>query len=393
MKEKKLKKERSMPKLRIFYAMCARTVASSSLDKNFHSSLVEMGHDVLRYDWDPPFHPRESRRWYEKERPKMNEILVEKVRNANREKKVDLFFSYFDDRIVSPDAIEKIKEMEIPTLNFFFDDLHDFHAIENISPAFDYCWTTMKAAVPNYRKVGAKPIYAPAAANPTVYKPYPLKREFDVTFVGLCRGERPATVRKILRAGIDIRVWGHGWIRGQPLGASIRSIFSQDSGYFSIRGSIDKLVRDFYNYYIGWCGIKGCEIKDLRHIASPPLPFEEMVKMYSRSKISLGFGGADTSSELEKPERLRAVKLRDFEAPMSGAFYLTEYRNELENHYNIGDEIVCYHDTEDLIEKIKYYLAHEDEAEAIREAGYQRARRDHTWANRFEQVFGEIGII
>jgi hypothetical protein len=386
-------KEEEKKKLRIFYSVRYPRFGSDWADNNFYLTLVEMGHDVVRYYWDSPLSQKGSIKWSEKKKFGMNKILIEKVREADREKKVDLFFSYVNDRIAYPETIKKIKDMGIPTLNFYFDDKHEFHDIENISPAFDYCWTTVKEAVPKYKAIGANPIYTLAAANPTVYKPYPLKREFDVTFVGLCRGERPATVRKIVEAGIDIRVWGHGWIRGQPFRASIHSVFSRNgSEQFPIRRSVDKLIRDFYNYYIGWCGIKGCEIKDLRNIAGPPLPFEEMVKMYSRSKISLGFGGADTSKELEKEGRLTAVKGRDLEAPMSGAFYITEYRKELEDYYEIGKEIICYYDTEDLIEKIKYYLANEDEAEAIREAGYRRARREHTWAMRFEQVFKAMGI-
>jgi len=382
--------------MRIFYAICYRRVGGSWVDKNFYPALIDMGHEVIRYDWDPPFHPTQSRRWHRKDKPEMNKILVEKVREANEKEGIDLFFSYFNDRLVYPETIEKIRDMGIPTLNFYFDDTHDFHAVENISPAFDYCWTTSRDAVPKYKEVGAKPIYAPPAAHPSFYKPYPLKRDFDVTFVGQGFGERPGIVRKIKEAGIDIRVWGHGWLRGKPIKDIIRSNFSFShikSNNYNIAKSIDQSIRDFYGYYVGWGGIKGREIKDLRDIAGPPLPFEELVKMYSRSRISLGFGGHGPLSEWTKRgRRLAAVKLRDFEAPMSRAFYLTGYIKDLEEFYNIGKEIVCYQDTDDLIDKIKYYLAHEDEAEEVREAGYQRARRDHTWTKRFEKIFKEMGI-
>ncbi len=46
----------------------------------------------------------------------------------------------------------------------------------------------------------------------------------------------------------------------------------------------------------------------------------------------------------------------------------------------------------ELVEKASYYLAHEDERERIRRAGMERARRDHTWQARFQQVFAEIGL-
>ncbi|MCX5713345.1 MAG: glycosyltransferase [Candidatus Omnitrophica bacterium] len=41
---------------------------------------------------------------------------------------------------------------------------------------------------------------------------------------------------------------------------------------------------------------------------------------------------------------------------------------------------------------MKYYLAHDIEREEIRQAGYQRAVREHTWQKRFEQVFRQIGL-
>jgi spore maturation protein CgeB len=126
------------------------------------------------------------------------------------------------------------------------------------------------------------------------------------------------------------------------------------------------------------------------HIAGPPLSDDGFVKMYSRSKISLGFSSAgDTHAG---PGRVTHLRLRDFEAPMSGALYLVEYMPELEQYYEIGKEIVCYTDKEDLLHKLRYYLAHEDEAEQIRRAARRRAVRDHTWKRRFEQFFAATGL-
>jgi spore maturation protein CgeB len=84
--------------------------------------------------------------------------------------------------------------------------------------------------------------------------------------------------------------------------------------------------------------------------------------------------------------------LRDFEVPMSGGFYLVEYMEELEEFFDIGKEIVCYSDPQDLADKIRYYLEHEDQREEIRKAGYERAVRNHTWHKRFEMAFREMGM-
>ena len=77
---------------------------------------------------------------------------------------------------------------------------------------------------------------------------------------------------------------------------------------------------------------------------------------------------------------------------MSGGFYMVEYMEELEEFFKIGAEVVCYTSPEDLADKIKYYLHHEAEREAIRKAGYERCLRDHTWQQRFNKVFEQIGL-
>jgi spore maturation protein CgeB len=77
---------------------------------------------------------------------------------------------------------------------------------------------------------------------------------------------------------------------------------------------------------------------------------------------------------------------------MSGAFYMTEYQEEIEEFFEIGKEIVCFTDPDDLVEKCRYYLAHPDEREAIRLAGLERARRDHTWQKRFSDLFADLGL-
>jgi spore maturation protein CgeB len=125
-------------------------------------------------------------------------------------------------------------------------------------------------------------------------------------------------------------------------------------------------------------------------ICGPALNDEDLIKMYSRSKISLGFPSCGETHEAG--QRILQVRLRDFEAPMSGAFYMVEYMEELEEFYQIGKEILCYHDKGDLADKAQYYLIHDVERERISLAGYQRAVNEHSWQKRFEHVFRKIGL-
>ena len=86
------------------------------------------------------------------------------------------------------------------------------------------------------------------------------------------------------------------------------------------------------------------------------------------------------------------VRLRDFEAPMCRTCHLTGYTDEIAEFYELGKEIDTYSSSEELIEKTKFYLDHPDDAEKLRDAGYQRALRDHTWERRFELLFKEIAL-
>jgi spore maturation protein CgeB len=247
--------------------------------------------------------------------------------------------------------------------------------------------------LPDYLALGARPIYCQEAANPSIYRPVDLPCEFDVTFVGQAYGERPGYIRYLLDRGIDVRVWGYGWERHS---AAVR-----DRGRELVRISRKLLTRE------GWdiAGrrlqrlLNGKVVGVMQTVAGSTLPAqiiggllsdEEMIRMYSRSKINLGFSSCGGTHQTG--ERILQVRLRDFEVPMSGGFYMVEHMEELEEFYRIGEEIICYTDQADMVDKIRYYLSHDSERERIRRAGYERCLRDHTWQKRLGTALEQMGF-
>jgi spore maturation protein CgeB len=113
--------------------------------------------------------------------------------------------------------------------------------------------------------------------------------------------------------------------------------------------------------------------------------------MYSRSRISLGFSTTG-DARYDDPVKIRQIHLRDFEAPMSGAAYFVEFQEELTEFYDLDREIVCYSSREELAAKVSYYLDRPDEVRRLRRAGHERARRDHTWARRFQDLFSRVVV-
>jgi spore maturation protein CgeB len=115
---------------------------------------------------------------------------------------------------------------------------------------------------------------------------------------------------------------------------------------------------------------------------------DELVKMYNRSKINLGF--SVVGETFKTPTPIQQIRLRDFEVTMSGGFYLLEYFSEIESFFRVGEEIACFSSKDELLEKIRYYLSHPEEREAIRLAGLRRAQNDQTWQKRFSTLFEAI---
>jgi spore maturation protein CgeB len=108
--------------------------------------------------------------------------------------------------------------------------------------------------------------------------------------------------------------------------------------------------------------------------------------LYSSVKIAVG----DTfctgfSHPLYFSDRL-------FEAAGRNAFQIFPYIPGIERYFDIDKEIVCYefNNFEQLRHKIDHYLAHDDEREAIRRAGHERVKREHTYKHRLQNVLDVV---
>src|SRR3989338_8690872 len=99
------------------------------------------------------------------------------------------------------------------------------------------------------------------------------------------------------------------------------------------------------------------------------ITFEKKIEVINRSKINLDFSGVSKKTRLTRNhqiyKRMKQIKGKVFEYTMCGGFALCEYAPGLEHFFEIGKEIDIFHDKEELLEKVKYYLVHEEERENI----------------------------
>lgn len=358
--------------MRIFYAADhtpnALIPSSRLWTANLYMPLVDLGHEVIAFDYDlsehqknlDPADPHQAA-WIEQHRPQLERALVDQVERAHRKQPLDLFFSYFYSAMCRPRAIEAIKALGIPTMNWYCNASYQLHLVAELAPAYDVCLVPEAFRLQDYRDLGANPIYMQEAANPSIYKPCDVPLAYDVSFCGMRYGDRPAFVDHLCRAGLDVHVFGPGWLEADRQARSLRSRlgrFGRGPGPLPAAG--------------------------------PPLSDERMVRLYSESRISLGFSSCGETHRAG--ERILQVRLRDFEAPMSGAFYMVEQMDELAEFFVPDEEIVFYRDAEELADKARYYLQHAEQRERIRRAGHRRALAEHTWQHRFTKVFSELGL-
>ena len=359
------------------YALDRNTVVTKLWRANLYESLRDLGHELTEFEIDyDPFNLnldsscKKQKKFIDINRPVFSEKLLNQVRTAHAKRPIDLFFSYFYSAYVEADAIREIGRLGIPTVNWYCNASYQFNLVEEIAPAYDFCLVPEKERLDDYRRVGATPLYCQEAANPKIYKPYKIPREFDVTFVGQKYGTRPHYLAQLHQGGVDVRAWGPLWSK-QP---------KPDSVLKRLRKRLKNRFRNrppSPDFPLQRCG--------------PPLSDQQLIEMYSRSRISLGFTAVDQKPVGSAPP-IQQVRLRDFEATMSGAFYLVEAFNELAEFFEPDREVVFFSSPEELVDKAKYYLAHPKDREEIRLAGLTRARTEHTWRQRFEMVFEKMGL-
>jgi len=365
-------------------------------------TLREMGVDLVLHDWSERFDFYASD-WNTVQKRKMNEELLRLVEQAHRESPVDLLITYFWRRHIDGRIIDRIRDMGICCVNFGCNNLHQFHLVRELIGHYDYHWVTERAAVQMFSDAGGAPVRVQLAANPRWYYPMEVPVKYGLSFTGSCYGERVDYFTKLARAGLDFHVFGSRWkarrsfhrIIGEQL-IPWRLFFKYETK--GLREGFSELKRQAWEVShlvrrLGALGIAGFpgNSGDFSSLLHDPLPFEAMVRLFSESRISVNFSACGGPWDMPNG-RLVQIKLRDFEGPMSGALFFTEYQEELKEFYEIGKEIVCYHDADDLLEKARYYLREPEEGQRIRKAARARSLRDHTWARRFEQLFSDLKL-
>ena len=108
-----------------------------------------------------------------------------------------------------------------------------------------------------------------------------------------------------------------------------------------------------------------------------------MPKIFKCSKINL--------SMTNRPIRT-GMPLRMFDTMGAGGFLLTNYQAEIPEYFEIGKDLEVYESQEDLLNKIAYYLEHEDERKEIAKNGQEKVKNEHSYKLKIQKIMKQAGI-
>ncbi len=148
----------------------------------------------------------------------------------------------------------------------------------------------------------------------------------DVGFIGSYEGERGAALDFLAANGVSVRVWGNGW-RNMP------------ASHPDLRLELEPVVNTE---------------------AAP-----NYTKCISATRINLGF--------LRKLNR-DLHSDRSVEIPACGGFMLAERTTDHLRLFEEGREAAYFASPDELLAKVRHYLANDDERRAIAAAGLERCR-------------------
>lgn len=266
--------------------------------------------------------------------------LLEIVNSIQKNGGLDLVLGQMWNRTIPWEVLKTIQGMGIITVNICMDDRHSFRSRKykgqwvgtvGLVKGLDMVLTTAPEVCQWYALEGCPAIFWPPASSPEIFRIAQQQKKYDVCFIGARYGVRAKIVKAVEDKGIKVASYGYGWPKGR-------------------------------------------------------ISVEKAAQLFASSKIVLGSG------TIGYCKNFYSLKMRDFDATMSGSLYITNDNPDLHKLYDINKEIVTYDTPQQCADRVLYYLNNPEQASSIAKAGYDRAVREHTWDMRFKQFFNIIGV-
>jgi hypothetical protein len=359
----------------------------------FVEGLREAGHDPVEVpdvDWAegityPPGEALNS--W----RTRTWEIVQEFVRKELAQRPIHLFVGYFYPKQVEVTAIGDLQGLGIPCVNFFCDNVREFDKPPAEYSPFALHWVPEFEALPMYRKAALPHIHAPMPCwvSPKLRSSPRLETE-PATFLGSADLLRRDLLGRALQGGAEFVVRGPGWLENGSTKDK-----QQSRSMFDLMNNQVCLVRQH-----GMLALLRKLQSRLRPMRPPPMRASQIgealfdadyVRVTREAMVAIGVNRVPSA---KRPNRnpLRYSRLRDIEAPMLGACYLSEWTQGLERMYELGKEIETYRTPEELIGKLAQLRKDPARRSVMRMQAQRRALADHSVARSVARIATRLGF-
>ena len=200
----------------------------------------------------------------------------------------------------------------------------------------------------------------------------------------------------------QLRVYGYYFIEellGKDILAEMKASIPYNAGNSGVQ--TDEYI--YGSYFIGRKLTELDRVRTLTHVASEhplrlytpnaawsapgienmgPVDYAgELPYVFHYSKINLNI----TAKNIKSGIPLRAIDIMS-----AGGFLLTNFQADFLEHFVPDEDFVYYNDLQDLNEKIRYYLTHEEERLHIARNGQDKIRKYHSFTQHFQEIFRVI---
>lgn len=253
--------------------------------------------------------------------------------------------------------VNALRALGIKTAVWFTDDPYYTDVTSKIAPFYQYVFTQEISCVPFYQLLGCSQVhYLPLAVNTKVFH-FNRKNDsflFDVCFMGTAWNDRI-------------------------------SLFDQIAPFLSKKNAL--IVGPNWNRMKNY------------HLLSDKIRLEVLSPEVSaffinHSKIVINNHRSydDNTVFSKNSNKLPALSInpRTFEISACCAFQISDIRQRLKCYFEQGKEIETYSSHSELMEKIDYYLEHEDERNLIARRGHCKSLKYHSYEHRLSTLLKVI---
>jgi spore maturation protein CgeB len=246
---------------------------------------------------------------------------------------------------VLDETVQSLKAAGVDTALWTIDAPAGEWSVSQAAPFYDRVFCQGSEAVEILERAGlAHARWLPVGCDPSRHYSVTLSPEekeqygYDVAFVGSWYPERAALFERL--CDFDLAIWGPGW-EMLPERSALR-----------------------------------------QHLRGAHTSPGQWRKIYSASRIVLATHYHDPSGRYP----VYQASPRVFEALACGAFVLCDRQRDVLALFRDGEHLASFSDVDDLAAKVRYYLEHPEERQAIARKGREEVLAHHTYSHRIETM-------